>query len=63
MRQTFERVYANREWGTEAEGSGPGSTLAATAELRADLPHLLAKYNIRSIYDAGCGSMVSWAWA
>lgn len=35
--------------------NGPGSTLASTENVRADLPQLLADYGIGSILDAPCG--------
>ncbi len=35
--------------------SGGGSTLAATAKIRRELPSLLARLHIRSILDAPCG--------
>jgi hypothetical protein len=58
MRRSFERIYSNQAWGQEAGGSGPGSTLAATAELRATLPEIMNKYSIKTVLDAGCGMMV-----
>lgn len=39
--------------------SGPGSSLAVTAELREWLPELFSEYNIRTVLDAPCGDF-SW---
>jgi hypothetical protein len=61
MRRSFERIYSNQAWGREAGGSGPGSTLEATTAVRAMLPQLMNKYNIKTVLDAGCGMMVG-AW-
>jgi hypothetical protein len=58
MRRSFERIYSNQAWGQEAGGSGPGSTLQATTGIRAELPHIMNQYNIKTILDAGCGMMV-----
>jgi SAM-dependent methyltransferase len=56
----FTRIYQTRHWGGAAQpASGPGSTLEATAAIRAALPELLQKYEIKSILDIPCGDF-SW---
>src|SRR6185295_7408576 len=39
--------------------NGPGATMTATEELRAALPELLRRYNIKTVLDVGCGD---WTW-
>lgn len=46
----YTRAYQGHE-----SVSGPGSTLAFTAPLRAWLPGMLKRHRIHSILDAGCG--------
>lgn len=50
----YTEAYRGRE-----SVSGPGSTLAFTAPLRAWLPAILKRHTIHSILDAGCGDF-SW---
>ena len=54
---TFSKVYEVQLWGKDGGGSGTGSSLAATASLRASLANLIAKYRIKSFLDSSCGSM------
>jgi SAM-dependent methyltransferase len=39
--------------------NGPGATMAATTALRAQLPDLLGRHNIKTVLDVGCGD---WTW-
>ena len=57
VQPTFSKVYATQLWGSDGGGSGTGSSLAATASLRASLTGLIAKYRIKSLLDSSCGSM------
>ena len=57
VQPTFSKVYATQLWGSDGGGSGTGSSLAATASLRASLAILIAKYRIKSFLDSSCGSM------
>ena len=54
---TFSHVYDTQLWGKDGGGSGTGSSLAATASLRASLVDLIAKYKVKSFLDSSCGSM------
>ncbi len=36
--------------------NGPGSTMAATEQIREFLPYLIEKYDVKSIFDAPCGT-------
>jgi hypothetical protein len=53
----FKAIYQNNLWGNAESVSGPGSTLVYTSKLRAALPNLIIKYNIKSIFDAPCGDL------
>jgi 2-polyprenyl-3-methyl-5-hydroxy-6-metoxy-1,4-benzoquinol methylase len=57
-RQVFEQIYRQGIWlNQNAHGalSGAGSGLAATVDVRAGLPALLAQLAVRSLVDVGCG--------
>jgi len=56
--EVFTRIYAENAWRGRGSGeskSGPGSSLTYTESMRAELPEIFEKYDIRSIIDAGCG--------
>jgi len=55
-RRTFGEIYRHDRWRIGGESaSGPGSSLARTAELRPALAALLTRLGARSLLDAGCG--------
>lgn len=57
-RRAFQAIYAQAAWGTNQSGagsSGLGSTLEFTKIYRVFLQDFLAKHDIRSVVDAGCG--------
>lgn len=51
----FTHIYRNNLWYNPETRSGAGSTLTATANLRAALPSVLRDLNVRSMLDAACG--------
>ena len=53
----FEHIFRSRYWGNEESVSGPGSSLAQTAAIRAELPKIVQRYAIRSLFDAPCGDL------
>ena len=53
--QVFSGIHKNRAWDNPESLSGPGSTLAATENLRRELPALFKKFEIKSMLDAPCG--------
>lgn len=55
----FSRVYDSAGWGSSESGSGTGSELRATAEIRKRLPDLLSRHGVDSLLDAPCGD---WNW-
>ena len=54
-KEKFRAIYRNNLWNNEESYSGGGSTFRRTSQIRAQLPALLKKRNIKSICDAGCG--------
>lgn len=57
--ERFTWIYQNNYWGDSESVSGPGSTLQATANLRKELPKLIADFSVTTIFDAPCGDF-SW---
>lgn len=53
--EVFSEIYHDNVWGSEESRSGSGSTMDATADLRANLPRIVRAYNIRTFLDAPCG--------
>ena len=51
----FERMYETNLWSGAESRSGVGSSLAATAVLRTQLPALLRSIGIRRLLDVPCG--------
>lgn len=51
----FSEIYETDAWQSQESKSGAGSTLAATAAIRAALPGLLADLDIKHLIDAPCG--------
>ena len=54
-RAIFTRVYRRRAWGDGESVSGPGSTEASAAAVRADVLRLLGAFGVSSVVDAPCG--------
>jgi SAM-dependent methyltransferase len=54
-RDVFRKVFHANGWDGTESVSGPGSTMEATKPLRAALPHLLEKYEVRTLLDIPCG--------
>lgn len=55
----FRKAYIRQAWGSTESGSGVGSELASTGELREYLPELLRRLNVKTLLDAPCGD---WNW-
>lgn len=55
MKEVFTRVFHENTWMDDQSASGRGSNLEQTRVLRAELPRLLAKFNVRTMLDAPCG--------
>lgn len=59
-RHAFERAYRTAAWTRTGESlSGDGSSMEATAQLRAALPQALRELGVRVILDVPCGD---WNW-
>jgi SAM-dependent methyltransferase len=61
MRDALRTEFEAKDWsgGKVRSRSGSGSTLEATAALRAALPGLLARHGVKRFLDAPCGD---WFW-
>ncbi|MGZ0146849.1 class I SAM-dependent methyltransferase [Kribbella sp. WER1] len=51
----FTKIYDSATWGSAESGSGTGSELRATDNVRAQLPDLLERLHATSLLDAPCG--------
>jgi SAM-dependent methyltransferase len=51
----FEQIYAKNLWSDPESGSGTGSNLAATEEIRKALPELFERYAVKTVLDVPCG--------
>eukprot|EP00878_Enallax_costatus_P039111 GHUV01044643.1.p1 GENE.GHUV01044643.1~~GHUV01044643.1.p1 ORF type:complete len:269 (+),score=50.62 GHUV01044643.1:89-895(+) len=59
FRDAFTKVYATKAWSAAGGGSGVGSDLNnMTQAVRSVLPQIIKKYNITTMLDSSCGSMV-----
>lgn len=54
----FGNIYNSASWGGEGNGSGPGSSLAATGSARQKILHVLRKYKVNRMIDSSCGGML-----
>jgi len=57
MKETFSKIYTSQNWHRQQKesASGDGSTLEFTKNLRAELPLLFKKFDIKSVFDGACG--------
>ncbi|NUR94037.1 MAG: class I SAM-dependent methyltransferase [Kribbellaceae bacterium] len=51
----FSKIYDSATWGSSESGSGTGSELRATDNVREQLPGLLKRLGATSLLDAPCG--------
>lgn len=51
----FTEIYEQNYWGSRESRSGNGSTLKYTTRLRDQLPTLIDKFGIKTVFDAPCG--------
>jgi hypothetical protein len=57
--QVFTDIYATNGWGSYQTRSGHGSELTNTKTMITNIPFIIEQFNIKSIFDAGCGD---WNW-
>ena len=55
LHSIFTHIHRSNHWGESESLSGPGSTLAYTENIRAELPRLWDQLGTRIILDAPCG--------
>jgi hypothetical protein len=53
----FTQVYETSGWDSAESGSGTGSELRATVDIRERLPELLTRLDVRTMLDAPCGDL------
>lgn len=53
--QRFDIIYSKNLWSSSETGSGRGSEIENTKELRRRLPELIKNRNIKTLVDAPCG--------
>lgn len=53
--EVFNTIHDSNSWQSPTSVSGPGSELGETEEIRALLPSLFSKLDIKSFLDAPCG--------
>jgi SAM-dependent methyltransferase len=51
----FAQIYEQNLWGCEESVSGAGSTIAATLNIRKEIPQIINRFGVKSILDAPCG--------
>lgn len=54
-REIFTDIYKSNAWNGAQSVSGQGSDLVETAELLAQMPAFLTRYNIKTLIDLPCG--------
>lgn len=62
MRDNLRSVFETKSWAGKSGAhprSGPGSDMASTERLRAALPGLFDRYQVKTLIDAPCGD---WFW-
>jgi len=57
MHDIFTRIFEVNHWRNDESRSGPTSTLQRTENLRAALPRLIRKFDVKTLFDAPCGDM------
>lgn len=53
--ERFTWIYKSNHWKSSESVSGSGSTLEYTENLRAELPGLLERLDVKTLFDAPCG--------
>lgn len=56
-KKLFTEIYKNNKWGGKESVSGKGSDIEQTRRIVNRIPHLLKKYEIKSVLDIGCGDL------
>jgi hypothetical protein len=56
--EVFERIWKTGRWASDGvHRSGTGTSLEYTANLRRELPKVIARHGIASVFDAPCGDL------
>lgn len=54
-KKKFTYIFKSNTWGSNESISGPGSEVKNTKNIRTEIPIIIKKYNIDSIFDIPCG--------
>ena len=57
--EAFTKIYLDNSWQSRETKSGVGSEIAETKNVVNKLPELINRFDIKTIFDAGCGD---WNW-
>ncbi len=57
QRSVFSHIFESRYWGDYESVSGIGSRISQTEEVRTQLPIIIEKYGVRTLFDAPCGDL------
>ena len=57
--EAFTKIYLDNAWQSRETKSGVGSEIAETKNVVNKLPELINRFDIKTIFDAGCGD---WNW-
>jgi hypothetical protein len=56
-RSVFSHIFESRYWGDYESVSGLGSRMTQTEVIRAQLPLIIEKYQVKTLFDAPCGDL------
>jgi hypothetical protein len=57
MKSVFTDIFNRGLWASAESRSGTGSELSSTEVIRAEIPAVISKYNVKSVLDIPCGDM------
>jgi len=56
-KKVFEHIFDSRYWGDKESVSGLGSSMSQTEHVRRELPLLMKRHNLHTLFDAPCGDL------
>jgi len=56
-RKVFEHIFDSRYWGDKESVSGMGSSMSQTEHIRRELPELMRRHQLQTLFDAPCGDL------
>lgn len=58
--RNFDKIYDNKLWGDEGNGSGTGSMMHTTVSIRSLIEDLIENHGVNTIVDVSVGGMTWW---